>query len=69
LNDWREKLKSLGGSVTEPTTTAIEVRKDPSKFNYMPLVYGAIAILTIFGLGYGLSKVASVGALFKKRTA
>jgi hypothetical protein len=70
LNDWRAKLKSFSGAVvTEPSMTAIQRREDPTKFNYMPLVYGAIAIVALVGGGYALSKVGAVAALFTKKKA
>jgi hypothetical protein len=65
LNDWRAKLKSTGARVTEPSLTAIQVRTDPTKFNYMPLVIGALVILGLFGTGFAISKIA----LFRKKAA
>lgn len=71
LNDWRAKLKQFPGAmVTEPSVTAIERREDPTKFNYMPLVYGGIAVAALVGGGYALSHVSAIAALFsRKKTA
>ena len=70
LNDWRARFQKFDGAVTtEPSLTAIERRADPTKFNYMPLVYGAVAVVGLIGGGYALSKVAAVGSLFKKSAA
>jgi len=66
LNDWRARFKQFDGAkTTEPALTAIERRVDPTAFNWKPLVYGVVAVAGLIGGGYGLSKVAAVGNLFR----
>lgn len=69
LNDWRAKLKSFSGAkVTEPAVTDVQVRVDPTKTNYKPLLIGGLVILGLFGGGYAISKMTGAGSLFKKPT-
>jgi hypothetical protein len=71
LNDWRARFLKFDGAVaSEPDLTDIKRRTDPTKFNYMPLVYGAVAVVGVIGGGYALSKVGAIAALFShKRSA
>lgn len=66
LNDWRNKLKSYGAQVTEPTAIPKQRREDPTAINwkYVLAAGGAIAGLAV--VGYAASKIGTVVSAARK---